>query len=108
MDPFRAALDALFSVPPAEDAVFTPRGAASLPEPIRVIVGRPDERVSFGEGAIINAEIVIAMRMHEVAEPTAGDRVATDTGAYDLIGEPVSDLEGMTWQIGAREVPLAV
>lgn len=108
MDPFRAALDALFSVPPAQDATFTPRGGVQRPDPIRVIVGKPDEPVSFGEGRIINAEIVIDIRMHEVAEPTAGDQVVTATAAYELIGEPMSDLEGMTWQIGAREVPLAL
>lgn len=102
------ALDALFSVPPAQDAIYTPYGGTARQDPIRIIVGKPDEEVTFGESRIINAEIAIEIRMSEVAEPGDGDLLETANARYCLRGEPQSDLEGVTWRIGAQAVPRAV
>lgn len=114
-DPFAAAIDALFSGPGSAAAAYQPIGeAGGAAFPIRVIRSRPDLSTGFGEGRIVQASNSFEIRASDVARPAADDLVAiggtvTD-GAIEggelfaLVGEPMIDVEGLTWLIGAERL----
>lgn len=107
-DPFVAALDALFSAPGSAAAVYQPINGTP-PFPIRLIRAQPDE---LGPRNIVQATNVLDLRQFEVPRPVHGDVVAIggviEGGAviggekFTLIGTPMSDVEGLTWTIGAE------
>lgn len=110
MDPFRAALDALFMAPGSAAATYL--AAASDPAPIRVIVSRPDDTVNFRGSRVVQATHEISFRKSEVPGPQKGEAIIVDGGQYlgpagiptdtlHLMGDPMLDVEGLTWTCGA-------
>ncbi|OWK29205.1 head-tail joining protein [Sphingomonas dokdonensis] len=109
-DPFAAALDALFEMPGSAAAVYQPI-AGTPPFPIRVIRAQPDE---LGPRGVIQATNHFDIRRSDVAHPQRGDVVAiggaiqagaiTGGEMFELIGTPMSDVEGLTWTIGADQL----
>lgn len=110
MDPFQAALDALFNAPGSLAATY--HSAADAPAPIRVIVSRPDDTVTFRGSRIVQSTYEITFRKSEVPEPLKGEAIVVDGGQYlsvsgvltdalHLMGDPQLDVEGLTWACGA-------
>ena len=107
-DPFAAALDPMFFAPGTAAAVYQP-GDGSPPFPVRIIRSRPDE---MGPRNTVQAANVFDIRRSDVPQPLHGDFVAIEgeivdgaiTGGemFELIGTAMSDVEGLTWTIGAE------
>ena len=104
MDPFAAALDVLFFAPGSSEAFYTPKGGAERPAPIRVIRGQPDKAVGFGEQQVIEGTNVFEIRKSDVAEPEKGSIVRIGTTRFKLLGEPMTDVEGLSTTIGGSPV----
>jgi hypothetical protein len=104
MDPFAAALDVLFFAPGSSEAFYTPRGGAEQPAPIRVIRGQPDKAVGFGEQQVIEGTNVFEIRKSDVAEPEGGSIVRIGNTRFKLLGEPMTDVEGLSTTIGGSPV----
>jgi hypothetical protein len=115
-DPFASALDAIFNAPGSEAAEHISIFGQVTPD-IRIIRSRPDQMVRFGDGQIVTASNVIEIRKSEVPSPAHDDRLIlrqyNDAGdltgelEFALTGEPVSDVEGMTWTCGAEPVDVS-
>ncbi|MDQ2735494.1 MAG: hypothetical protein M3Y55_10995 [Pseudomonadota bacterium] len=103
MDPFAAALDALFYAPGSDAAAYTPRNGLLYPALIRVIRSQPDAAVPFGRGQIIEGTNVFEIRKRDVALPESGARLVLTAGTFKLLGAPRLDVEGRTWTIGGTE-----
>lgn len=100
-DPFALALDALFYAPGSAEAVFQPAGGP--PVPIRVIRSAPDREVRFGGGRVLdNAGTVLELRRSDVQNPADGDTVLIGDETFRLFGDPVLDLERISWTCGAN------
>jgi hypothetical protein len=104
VDPFAAALDVLFFAPGSSEAFYTPRGGAERPNPIRVIRGQPDKAVGFGAQQVIEGTNVFEIRKSDVAEPEKGSIVRIGTARFKLLGEPMTDVEGLSTTIGGSPV----
>lgn len=102
MDPFAAALDALFNAPGSSAAIFTAY-ATNEPQPIRVIHGRPDKTVGFGDGQIVEGTNIFEVRLSDVPEPERDDTIEMGERTYRLVGEAIVDVEGLSWTMGAVE-----
>ncbi len=100
MDPFAAALDALFNAPGSAAAVYVP--VDGFPTDIRVIRSQPDVNTSFGDSQIIQATNVFEIRRSEVAAPTHGGRLMIGDEIFAIQGDGRLDVEGLTWTIGAE------
>lgn len=115
-NPFASALDALFHAPGSEAAVHI-SVYGQRTEGIRIIRSRADRALRLGDGEIITATHVIEVRMSDLAEPCDGDTLLTgqindaglfvQAGEYVLTGEAMSDVEAMTWTIGAEPVDVS-
>ena len=112
-DPFALALDALFHAPGSAEAIYYPADGSPA-RIIRVIRSAPDREVRFGQGSVLdNAGTVIELRRAEVSDPKNGDMVVIDGSltegvtvgqqVFKLFGDPVLDLERITWTCGANE-----
>ncbi len=110
-DPFAMALDAQFMAPGSEAAVYQPTDGT--PVEIRVIRSAPDRETGFGQGRIINnAGTLFELRRSEVPDPQPGDFVVINADIVDgqvsggqpftLFGDPVLDLERISWSCGAN------
>ncbi len=101
IDPFARALAVLHSAAGSLAAVYIPVDGA--PASIRVIMGAPDREISFGrtERVILNSAEFEIQRV-DVAMPAEGDHIVVPTGTFILQGEPIGDLEGLSWTIGAE------
>lgn len=103
MDPFALALDALFSAPGSKEVTYYPKDGPGRVG-VRVILGQPDQTVGFGGQQIIEATNVFEIRVSDVAMPAKGDVVVIGPATYKLLGEPMLDVEGLTWTIGGNLV----
>lgn len=109
-DPFATGLGALFAAAGSVAAVYVPAGAP--PYPVRAILGGKDEELPVGGGAIVAAVTIIQLRRAQVPAPEKGDFVVlggvivdgkvVGGDVYELTGEPMSDIERITWTIGAE------
>ncbi|USU06891.1 hypothetical protein NF699_09600 [Sphingomonadaceae bacterium OTU29LAMAA1] len=114
MDPFAAALDAHFIAPGSAAAVYVPQGGA--PVPIRVIRSQPDTSANYQQTRVIQQANAFDMRISDVPAPTPGDRIIVGAAlidgaivggeAFEILGDPMKDVEGLTWTCGA-ETPLS-
>jgi hypothetical protein len=110
MDPFAAALDALFDAPGSAAAVYVP--VEGSPVAVRVIRSQPDALTGFGDGRVIMATNIIEVRKSEVSYPDrrdylaiGGDLVDGVVSGGDLFSiseEPRLDVEGLTWTLGVE------
>lgn len=110
MDPWAAGLRAMFAGPGSASAVYT--SVDGPPRSIRVIRSAPDRMARFGDGQIINASTSIEIRVSDVPTPQRGDAVVIGARlvdgvivggeAFELFGDPVLDLERISWACGAE------
>jgi len=102
MEPvFNAAIDALFADPNlARAATFEPADAD--PITVRIIARRPDALTEFGDAQLWSATAVFDVRVSEVAEPRAGDRLVLGDEVFIVQGEPVRDSERLVWTLDVR------
>lgn len=100
-DPIGSALDAHFDSMWSLEAVFTPPNEPPLPDPIRVIRSQPDEVVSMGQSAVIQGTNIFEMRLREVLAPKKGATLTIAGRVFQLKGEAMLDVEGLTWRMGA-------
>lgn len=110
-DPFATGLGALFSAACSVAAVYVP--AAGTPYQVRAILGGKDEELPVGGGAIVATVTVIQLRRAQVPQPEQGDFVVLGGqivgdqviggDVYELTGEAMSDIERITWSIGAEQ-----
>ncbi|KKW92253.1 head-tail joining protein [Sphingobium chungbukense] len=106
--PFAAALDALFNAPGSAAADYDD-GLSVVP--IRVILSQPDVLAGAGQ-QIVTATMVIDIRRSEVSNPARfatvrvgerdADGVLDVSASYQLVDEPMGDVEGLTWSCGAE------
>lgn len=95
MDPFAAALDALFNAPGSAAAVYIPE--FGYPRDIRVI-----ERQRIGtEGTVrprpVSLGKIFDIRVSDVAQPQVGEIIFLNEKVLTLTLPPEIDAEGMTW-----------
>jgi hypothetical protein len=115
-DPFASALDAQFIAPGSEAAEHRSIFGV-ITEDVRVIRSRPDTTLRLGDGPIITSTMAIEVRKSQLPVLCAGDtmlfRTFDDAGEQIaeeevvLTGEPMSDVEALTWMIGAEPVDAA-
>lgn len=105
-DPFASALDAIFSGPGSEAADHVSRHGVITPG-VRVIRSKGDRDIRFGDGPMIAADCRVDIRRNEIAEPIEGDRLFIGTEEIMLTGEPMLDVEGLTWTIGYEAVDVS-
>ena len=108
MDPFAAALDAVFTAPGSVAAVYQPI-EGSPPFPLRIIRAQPDE---MGPRGMVQGTNVLDLRRADVPGPQHGDIVAiggeiidgaiTGGEQLEIYGTARLDTEGMTWTVGAE------
>jgi hypothetical protein len=108
IDPFAAALGALFSAPGSVAAIYTP--VAGAPLPLRLIW----EQGSVDAGARGERRVAdtnhFDVRRIDVALPARGDMVVlTDPVMGSAVtlrvnGDPILDVEGMTWSCPAEAI----
>jgi hypothetical protein len=101
MSAFSSALNILFGDPNlAQTAIYTP--AAGDPFPVRVIARRADAVTDFGGARLWSQTTRFDIRVTDVAEPQAGDRLNLDGEAFVVQGEPVRDRERLVWTLDTR------
>lgn len=106
MDPFGGALLALFNAPGSDAARHLSTSGAETD--IRVIVGRASEQSRFGDSDLVQDGLRIEMMISQVPLPEAGDivtimRDGAPFRTYALQGEPMPDVEGLTWTMSAQD-----
>jgi hypothetical protein len=101
MSAFASAIDALFADPNiARDAIYTP--AAGIPFPVRVIARRGDLVSEFAERRVAAATVVLDLRLSEVPDPRAGDRIELGGEVLAVQGAPIRDSERLIWTLDTR------
>lgn len=114
MDPFQIALDAIFTAPGSSAATYFP--VDGDPVPIRLILSRPDEVANFRGSSVVQATYQLSIRRSEVPAPQSGDFVQIEGGEFpqldgvftdrlNITGDPMLDVEGITWTCGAEPIP---
>jgi hypothetical protein len=101
MSALATALDALFADGNiGRDAVYTP--AAGIPFPVRVIARRGDLVSEFAERRVAAATVVLDLRLSEVPDPRAGDRIELGGEVLAVQGAPIRDSERLIWTLDTR------
>lgn len=111
MDPFQAALDAIFTAPGSLEASYQ-HATGDFPV-IRILLARPDETTTFRGSRIVQATYEISIRKSEIGAPIAGAELTilgqefpqvsgVITNRLRLTGDPMIDAEGLTWTCGAE------
>lgn len=101
MNAFAAVVDLVFADPNiGRDAVYTPDGGSTVP--VRIIARRADEITGFGEARLWSETTRVDLRLAEVPNPRAGDRIEIDGDTFIIQGEPVRDRERLVWTVDLR------
>lgn len=101
MSAFAKAIDDLFGDPNiGRDAVYTPDGGTAVR--VRIIARRADEVTGFGEARLWSETTRVDLRLAEVPNPRAGDRIEVDGETFIIQGEPVRDRERLVWTVDLR------
>lgn len=95
MEPFAAALDALFNAPGSAAAIYVPANRGDIE--LRVI-----ERLRMGsEGTVRPRPValgkVLEIRVSDVEQPQVGDVILLADRAFALVTPPELDPERITW-----------
>jgi hypothetical protein len=97
---FQGAVDATFAAF-GIGAVYAPAGGA--PVSVRVIAGRPDTIVGFGETRILTESATFEVRASEVASPRPGDQLTVAGDTFVIQGEPERrDPDRLVWSLDVR------
>jgi hypothetical protein len=100
---FAPAVDTLFADPHiARDAVYVAGGSA--PVLVRVVARRADAIIDFGDARLWSETTRLDLRVSDVPNPRAGDRIEIDGEAFLIQGEPVRDRERLVWTVDLRPV----
>jgi hypothetical protein len=100
MTAVQGAVDATFAAF-GIDAVYTPAGGE--PVSVRVIAGRPDTIVGFGDTRIHAETATFELRASEVASPRPGDLLMVNGETFVIQGEPKRrDPDRLVWQLDVR------
>ncbi len=103
MNALAMALDALFADGNiGGDAVYTPEGGVAII--VRVVTRRADDIASFGDAQIWSETTRVDLRVGEVPNPRAGDRIEIEGEAFLIQGEPARDRERLVWTVDLRPV----
>jgi hypothetical protein len=114
-DPFASALDAIFHGPGSEAAEIITIYGLHIAD-VRIIRSKADRDARFGDGQMIAANCTVDIRRSQAPELNDGDRLLVGAPVDDafvpaeeliLTGEPMSDIEGMTWTMGYEAVELS-
>jgi hypothetical protein len=98
---FAGLVDRLFADPNlGREATWEPADGA--PFPIRVVARRADAVTEFGGGRLWSETTRFDVRVAEVGNPRAGDRLVLDGETFLVQGEPVRDRERLVWTIDTR------
>jgi hypothetical protein len=99
MTALQGAVDATFAAF-GIDAVYTPAGGE--PVSVRVISGRRETIVGFGETRIHAETATFELRASEVANPRPDDQLIVDGETYVIQGEPERrDPDRLAWTVDA-------
>jgi len=101
MRAFATAVDALFADPNiAREATYAP--ADGNPLFVRIIARRPDALTEFGDARLWSATAIFDVRVSEVPNPRAGDRLMLGDETFVIQGEPLRDSERLVWSLDTR------
>lgn len=100
MDPFAAGLRVLFRGPRSAAAVYQPWGQPPRVDPIRVIRGSPDMVVD----RVVEGANMFQFIKADVPSPRRGDRLTIGSETFELLGEAIGSVEGLTWTMGGAPV----
>jgi hypothetical protein len=102
MTVFQGAVDATFAAF-GIDAVYTQAGGE--PVPVRVIAGRPDTIVGFGETRIHADTATFEVRANDIASPRPGDQLRVGAETFVVQGEPERrDPDRLVWTLDTRPI----
>ncbi len=99
---FEQALARIFDDPNmAQLAIYTP--ATGEPKSVRVIAGRPDEVIGFGETRIHAETTLFDVKTSDIPDPRPGDRLNVSGVDYVIQGEPErKDPDRLVWTLDVR------
>lgn len=102
MSVFSAAIDLLFEDPnmAAEATYITVHG--EIVTAARVMRRPADPDIAFGDSRISARTAVFDIRVSEVADPRAGDRLMIGTEIYLVQGTPTPDAQRLVWTLDTR------
>lgn len=102
MTVFSASNDILFEDTNVSLVAGWRAGGAGDPVPVRVIMRKPDEEVSFNRARIVVGTVWIDVRMSEVPVLAKGDTFQILGATYTVNGDPKQDDLAMNWRAEAR------
>lgn len=102
MSAFAAANDVIFEDANLSASALWRAGGSGDPVSVRVVIGEPDQEVSFNRARIIVGTVLIHVRMSEVAALASGDTFEVYGALYTVNGDPSRDDLAMTWRAEAR------
>jgi hypothetical protein len=101
MTAFAGLVDRLFADPNlAADAIYESADAEGFS--VRVIARRADAVTEFGGARLWSETTRLDVRVAEVTNPRAGDRLVVDGEAFVVQGEPMRDRERLVWTFEVR------
>jgi len=69
---------------------------------VRLMRARPDVVTEFGSARVHQETETFELRVSEIADPKAGDRIFLAEGDRIVQGVPRKDREGLVWSIDTR------
>lgn len=93
---------AIFADPhgPAVDAVYT--DYLGQESPVRVIPDQGDAQSPFGAAQFVSASSVFSIRVEQVPQPRAEERLTVAGAHYRIQGQPVRNARRLLWRVEAR------
>jgi len=104
LDPFSACLGVLVSGPGSVEARYQPKGKDPLPRPVRVICSQADRLARFGGMQVAIGTQVVEIQRRDVSLPAEGDTIMIAGETLALVGQPIGDVEGLTWTCWLEQV----
>lgn len=102
LDPFAAALDAIYRAPGSVAAVYTPAGGSARTVRIIRTVNSVDTPGGFPDGGRVYDRNVVKIRVSDVAMPELGDTIAIGAETLVVNEAPMLDAEGLEWTFGVE------
>lgn len=105
MSAFAAGLGPMFNDPNFSVAATWRAGGEGSGSAVRVIFREADRFASFGEGRFITDSSFLDVRVSEVALLRSGDTFELADGSiFQVRGDPIRDVERVTWSCEVREL----
>jgi len=104
MSAFALAVLRLFADPNlARPAVYTPAGGDAVET--RAIRSAPDRATDWSGGRALSQTVVFRVPVAEVPQPRPGDSIEVDGVVRIVQGEPLRDVERLSWSLDTRPDP---